>query len=373
MNKLIPILSFMLAASAFGGWRGAFDDNYFSSTTTWLGGWSYRQSITINSNVVDGGNVLTNFPYAINLTTNASLKAHAKVDASDLRFTDASGTSLLVHEVEKFTNATGALTAWVKIPALSAASNTTLFLYYGNATATALTNAPQVWPDFGGVWHFSHTNSPENVWPDSTVAMHMTNVTADTATGVLDGAVGFNTGKYAIGNWANFVQSGKTISLWACPMATNANQGWFVIKGGAAAGKLGFMLQTNPAGGNQHKLSLSGDFGAGWGDNYSTVAINPAPTNGWHHFVAAWDGANIRYYVDGAKLGDDVAKTGTITDVADSFWIGKEGCWNSQIFLGYMDEVRVAGVARSGAWVKTEFLSQASNTVYTTVAEEEGR
>ena len=92
--------------------------------------WLYRKAITIDHTKVSANQ--TNFPVLINLASDASLAAHARSDGFDLLFTASDGATVLPYEREQYTNTTGALVAWVKVPILSSAADTVLYLYYGD-------------------------------------------------------------------------------------------------------------------------------------------------------------------------------------------------------------------------------------------------
>ncbi|MCK9581663.1 MAG: DUF2341 domain-containing protein, partial [Methanoregula sp.] len=125
--------------------------------------WTRRMKITINADQVAGD--LTDFPVLIS-TTSPALANYAKSDGSDIIFTDFSGTKLH-REIESYDNATGALTAWVKMPSVNGNSDTVLYLYYGNLTGEE-SDSVLVWSNgHQGVWHGgSSTTTPD--WLDST-------------------------------------------------------------------------------------------------------------------------------------------------------------------------------------------------------------
>ena len=60
----------------------------------------------------------------------------------------------LSHEIERYGSATGALVAWVKVPSLPSATDTVLFMYYSNGSATSQQDATNVWDsNYKAVWH----------------------------------------------------------------------------------------------------------------------------------------------------------------------------------------------------------------------------
>ena len=59
----------------------------------------------------------------------------------------ADGETALPHELEAYDGATGALAAWVRVPTLSDAADTELFLYFGAPDTDARRDPAAVWDD----------------------------------------------------------------------------------------------------------------------------------------------------------------------------------------------------------------------------------
>jgi len=124
--------------------------------------------ITINSSKVSGTSDLIDFPVLISLT-NASLKTTGNcgyVQSSsgyDIIFSDATQTTVLDHEIEKYDGASGELVAWVRVPTLSATSDTTIYVHFGHSNTCGATENPAgVWDNnYMGVWHLDETVSNE--------------------------------------------------------------------------------------------------------------------------------------------------------------------------------------------------------------------
>ena len=96
----------------------------------------------------------------MNLGADAALAARAQASGNDILFTSADGTTKLAHEIEIFTSSTGALTAWVRVPVVSASVDTVLYLYYGNGAASNQQNPTGVWDtNFRGVWHLQENGT----------------------------------------------------------------------------------------------------------------------------------------------------------------------------------------------------------------------
>ena len=117
--------------------------------------WPYRKIITINSSKVESSQ--SGFP-VLATTTDSDLAAKARSDGFDIMFTAADGTTTLAFEREYYDPGTGQLVAWVKTD-ISSASNTILYMYYGNANETSdRSTTTGVWDsEFKGVWHLQES------------------------------------------------------------------------------------------------------------------------------------------------------------------------------------------------------------------------
>jgi hypothetical protein len=88
---------------------------------------------------VSGTSDLVDFPVLISLT-NTSLKTTGNCgyvqnsNGYDIIFSDVTQTTRLDHEIEKYDSAAGELVAWVRVPTLSATSDTTIYLHYGHGS-----------------------------------------------------------------------------------------------------------------------------------------------------------------------------------------------------------------------------------------------
>ncbi len=108
-----------------------------------LAGWSKRQKLTIDHTQVD--DELTDFPVKVIVSSDNPLFDTAKSDGSDVRFTSADGTTLLDFEREVHDDTNSIAVYHVKIPLVSSTSDTEIYLYYGNASATDASSPTSVW------------------------------------------------------------------------------------------------------------------------------------------------------------------------------------------------------------------------------------
>ena len=109
-----------------------------SSVEAWYDvGWSYKRPVTVAN---PGGN-LSNEDVLITLNT-ATLISNSKMqsDCDDLRVVDSDDSTVLSYWIEGGCN-TSSTKIWARIPTLNSGGET-IYLYYGNASAT---NAEQSW------------------------------------------------------------------------------------------------------------------------------------------------------------------------------------------------------------------------------------
>ena len=101
----------------------------------WLTGWNYRKPITISNS----GSSLTDYQTSITIDT-ASLVTAGKLlsNCNDIRFTSSDGSTLLSYWIESGINSP-ATKIWVKIPSI-ANGNNTIYIYYNNLLAAAVSN-----------------------------------------------------------------------------------------------------------------------------------------------------------------------------------------------------------------------------------------
>ena len=95
--------------------------------------WRYRKAIQITEQT---GNTLTNYQVKIELTTTNFDFTKAKSDGGDIRFTDSTG-NLLDYWIQYWNSTSGNAIIWVKIPTIPAGSTTTIYMYYGNPSASS--------------------------------------------------------------------------------------------------------------------------------------------------------------------------------------------------------------------------------------------
>ena len=334
--------------------QGHTMEKTFSFTTVapsgWgLNDWQYRRAVTIDHTKVAGN--LANFPVLIQLT-DLHMGDHAQGDGDDIVFTADDGVTKLAHEFESYNPATGALVAWVKLPSLSNAQDTVLYLYYGNAQAADQSNPPGVWDvDFLAVQHLEETAGAAG---DSTShdndGSALNGVVRDVA-GKIDGADSFDGVNDRIALPQVFTnQTHFTIEGW---LRSGAVQGYAIAQRDTASH--GMFLQYYPAG-SRYELYVG-----------STRLTGAASVNQWHYVVGTFDGTTARLYVDGQQTGSAAA---TLNWPALATLLGDRAT-GGRPFAGPMDEVRLSAAARGPAYVATSYANQNSPATFYTLGPRE--
>jgi len=328
--------------------------------------WLYRKKITIDHTKVDTD--LTNFPVLVSLSSDSDLASDVQDDGDDILFADSSG-SKLDHEIEKFDDSTGELVAWVRIPSLSSTTDTEIYLYYGNVSATNQQNATGVWDsNFKMVQHLQETS---DIHQDSTSnnndGTQNGGVTQD-ATGKINGADDFDGGDDYI-RVSRSVQDDFTIEFWF--KTTDTGSGGSDYRWYKGDGLVDSEVPTtmNDFGVAHHS---NGYVIAGVGNPDKQVISSSGHNDGnWHNvaFTRIKSTGVIKLYVDGTLVDSNTGGTQSLTSPNyTDFGRIQTGV---NYFNGTIDEVKISNTARSTEWISTSYNNQNSPSDFYSLASEE--
>ena len=328
------------------------------------GTWTNRKQITIDHTKVGIGTTtpLLNFPMLFSVT-DADLKftgSGGKVASStglDMLFTSSDGTTKLDYEMEYYASTTGQVIAWVRIPSLSPSVDTTIYVYFGNASASDQSNKTGVWDsNYKGVWHLPDGTTLGAL--DSTSNANNGTVSGATATsGKIDGAGSLTASQYVNVPDANSLDlSTFTLEAWIYPTTLGSDSG-IITKTANLFSSGNFYLGSysrNPYigfydGGAYHEVQTTGD---------------PINTNGWYHVVGVFDNAGDKFYiyVNGSST---ISVTDTGSPLVNNGAVRLGLNLYTTAFAGKIDEVRISGNTRNADWVATEYKNQSSpNSFY---------
>ncbi len=111
--------------------------------------WSYRRPVTVSNT---SATVLVDYQVKLVLDSSFTFD-QAQNDGSDLRLTANDGITLIPFWIEKWDLVGQSAIIWAKVPFLPA-GDSTIYFYYGNASATALSNGEatfELFDDFSQV------------------------------------------------------------------------------------------------------------------------------------------------------------------------------------------------------------------------------
>ena len=365
-SSSVTTATYTITSVVTGSGSGTSSVSVTSSVTPWYdSAWTNRKAVTIDHTKVPGN--LANFPLLfsitdVNLKTVANGGQVGRSDGADVLFTSADGVTKLDHELDSYNSSTGQVSAWVRLPAISATADTVIYVYYGNASALDQQNRAGVWDsDYKLVWHLG----------DGTV-VNPTDSTGNRSNGVSYGAGGV-AGKIAGGAAgiveaiANNLVTGDQSRTLEC---------WFKIRGNLGSDQVICGMGYDTGTGTMFTLmyraagSLLSLDAKGIAQSFPwTYDAN------WHHLAATYTSGsglqNAGVYLDGVKQTTN-GGSGTLVAQFPSYFDVEHSPgypWNDM--AGTVDEFRVSGTARSASWIATEYSNQNSPSTFFSVGGQE--
>lgn len=299
----------------------------------------YKDALTIDN--TKNANTLSNYQVSVLLNT-ASLVTSGKMrsDCGDIRINDTDDTTALTNYwVENCNNA--ATIIWIEVPSIPAAATRTLYLYYGNSSASSLSSVSNTFirdiPNAAASWSMNESSG-------TTVADGTGNGytgTATTTTGIVAGKFGnarsFNgaRGYIQIANESTlpFGTGARTVCAW---VLTNS------LTGVSEIFDTGTTKTDQFFGFGRSGANL---VGFGWSDDI--IAPNFFSTGTWSHVCLAYDGTTATLYGNGVQLAQ-AAKAWNTVDSGGTF-IGND--YPNHVWNGTIDEVSYYTRALSAAEV----------------------
>ncbi|HEX3720323.1 MAG TPA: DUF2341 domain-containing protein [Verrucomicrobiae bacterium] len=317
------------------------------------------------------GAPLTNFPALITLSSSTLQGldyTQFETNGADIRFTDASGTSILPSEIDEW-NDNGVSTIWVMVPLLN---GTNIWAYWGNASSTNTPPAStNVWIDSGYeiVYHLKETQPP---YADSTGQYPATVPTglspAATATTQTNGVVGhgqaFNGTSSILSAGAVTLSNQFTTYVWAYLSDSAQAQIqtlWCNQEGGYGAN--GFSEFVNAYNIDDNGLLIGSGNGSGVQPEFGGGSPHAGPffNGNWYLLTCVCDApdSTVSAYLNGELVGtgafsSDPGLTNTLflgAFLNPNFW-----------WTGTMDEARIQYGLASTNWVVTTYANMANSS-----------
>ncbi|MFX1482435.1 MAG: DUF2341 domain-containing protein [Promethearchaeota archaeon] len=316
---------------------------------------SYKKDITIDHTKVSAD--LSDFPLLVDIF-DTDLRTKTQTDGDDIIF--KSDEIQLPHEIELFDqdyNSTHAhLVAWVKTD-LSSSVDTAVTMYYGNPLMENQENPAEVWGyDYAGVWHLGELSGSAQ---DSTSYDNNGTLFGGVTQGAvgkignandMDGVDDYIDFGNPVDNHLDFGVNEFTFSIWIIVDGGTGDFQDIIYKGSTGSTDPGYSLCTNVAATRAEALVNDGV------DRISSTYVDFS-LNSWIYYVVTVDRSDnlMRYYMNGnlAATPVDVSMVGDITSTRNL-----EISRGSASVNGSLDEFRLSNVARSPAWILTEYNNQ---------------
>jgi FlaG/FlaF family flagellin (archaellin) len=323
----------------------------------------WRKSITVNHAKVSGSIDLSNFPVLVSWTTDSDLASHCSADGHDIYFSsDVAGTSVLPFEIENWDQSTGLLVAWVRTT-VSPTADSVFYMIYGDQTIASKENPTGVWDsNYQGVWHLP--NGATLSASDSTSNNNDGIITETVAsTGKIDGAGSFDGTNDKIDYGDINALDGLTqltVSAWIRPTDLSKGYQHFIAKRPTDA-STGWGFQTTGTGASTGVLALIDGGTASYGSTGNLLTANS-----WAYVSFVYDGSQtgnanrLKIYVNGASQSLSFYGIIPPSIAANSLSVttGYSSDPGDNYFKGNIDEARTSNIARSAAWIATEFNNQ---------------
>ncbi|MDA8133298.1 MAG: DUF2341 domain-containing protein [Desulfobacteraceae bacterium] len=330
----------------------------------WNEDWQYRKKITLDTTPA-GADIpenLVQFPVLVRLHSGNFDFTRAGENGEDIRFVSGDDLTLLKYHIEVFDGVDEIALVWVNLPVVKAASNQEgIWLYYGNAKAAAAGDAKTGFDAFDqGVFHFSEI---EGLPQDSTAyGAHAAKFSGGLG---LAGIMGNGAGFYGAGSILEIPEhpsfnftSGLTFSAWVKISEPQNNAVLF----SRAVDGMGLFITIRGTG-----VFVSGNDGK---QPFESPQGLDLPLEGWHHLaVTMAQVGRVTLYLDGVE-SKWVDTKFDLSVLKGSLLVGGEAD-GSRAFTGELDELRIAGTKRSGAWVRANFVSQGPDAGFLAFAPEE--
>ncbi len=346
------------------------------------GTYNYSRAITIDHTKVPNTDQ-TNFPVLVSGTYNGSggiadLRSTGnggKAQSSsgyDINFyTSSNCTGLMSWEVESYSASTGVVNYWVKVPTVSATTDSVFYMCYGNSSITFdPSNPTDVWDsNYVAVYHLPNGSSltTNDSTTNGNAASNNNSVTA--ITGLFGGGASMNGTTQYLETPGFTEPSSITLEAWIKPNSA----------GGGVFDELG---QVAPGGGwhdNQIEVETNNTVKACiWIGSLSCVTAGSGIVyaSGWYQVVMRYNvsGTQLIGFMNGvASSPSTVTKQSPTPGPLAYYSFGNSevtNAGNSSAYSGGLDEIRISSSARSSDYIATEYNNYSSPSTFYTIGAE---
>ena len=290
----------------------------------------------------------------------------AQSTGNDILFTTSDGITKIPHEIESYSS--GALTAWVNVPSVSSTDNTTLYMYYGNASSTSQQNVNGVWDsNFKAVWHLN------NIFTDSTSnAINGINVGSTDIAGIIAQGRSFDgSSKYIDMQKSTALQPSQlTFSFWynrgSTSLSSSTGRIFWAKSTSSWDAASGWMVDVNDVASPSQPINLVVDGSGGFA--VSGISANTFyPENTWTYLVITFDSTSNAGKAYKNAISQTFSSFGSPDAISTSATNKTLATGGGSYMPGSFDEVRISSNVRSADWILTGYNNQNSPPTFYTV------
>ena len=339
-TALLFVTSFAYQGAVFAADEGEAETE---KAAWWNESWTVRKKIEITP--ITGAAPTEETVALLRLHGGNFLFASSRPDGSDLRLLADDGETELPFHLERWDALMNEAFLWVRLPALKADAPSTIWLYYGNAEATAAEFQPK--DTFGDgarlVYHFTEgAGAPRDFSGNENSPTEATTVTEGALIGpgvVLFGTSGLEIPGSDSLNWA--AGDELTLTTWIKPSAHGTNA----------------VLLKREENGNAFVLGVSDGVpyleATDTSGTVRTTAGEPISVGSWRHLAVVASADKIDLFLDGQAYGT-VAKP--MPALTSAIVMGSDPATGGG-FAGEVDELRI----QAGALPSEQLRFQAIN------------
>ncbi len=316
----------------------------------WNPAWSQRQPVTLDAGPDAAAltGPVESIPVLVRLHDGNFRFDLANGDGADLRFVSADGKNVFPHQVEKYDGLLNEAFVWVRVPSVDPAAKSTVHLYYGGGDpAVAAPDSTTTWgSDQNLVYHFDERGTPP---ADSSANGNHAEAAAATADGAIIGSalrlMGIDPLVIPASDSLAWTQGQDlTWSAWVRPAVLQTG----AILFSRGEGDAGFRLLLDQG---VPFLETAGS---------RSPAGEPVAATTWFHLAVVSEGGNLRLIVNGEPYS---SLAGTLPALDGPLALGGPVPGTAAIpgtepFNGEIDELRIAGAARSDDWIRFSAINQ---------------
>ena len=322
----------------------------YSGRDWWNLSWNYCKKITIDHTFVEED--LTNFPVLVT-HTSSDFADHAQTDGDDFVFIDSTNATQYAHEIEYYDSGSGELVAWVNIPMLSSATDTSFYLYYGNPSCDNQQNISGTWiNNFILVHHM--TGSGWDDLDDSTANSWDVTLAGGNPTYNQPGVTGYcvefdGSGDYFKASGFRLPEdSSYTGSAWMYVDGRQTNRRY------AFEGDGDYVISLLVWHTDEQFMNYAHTYN-GTSYNYGTTTVDINNPEWYYVSTRANAGSNQFDLLVNGIVENSTELLGEIYPEPQGLNIGTYRDNNNYWMDGKLDEIRISDVVRSDEWIQTEY------------------